>query len=131
VRLCPEPLVTNQIEYHAYLRQDKLLAACRRYGLLVTAYCPVARAELLNDPLLSEIASAKGKTVAQIALRWLMQHPGVTAVPRALTPEHIAENLDIFNFELTADEMERIGTLREKNIRIADPEVRRPVWDVG
>ncbi len=131
VRLCPEPLVTNQIEYHAYLRQDKLLAACRRHGMLVTAYCPVARAELLNDPLLSEIASAKGKTVAQIALRWLMQHPGVTAVPRALTPEHIAENLDIFNFELTADEMERIATLREKNIRIADPEVRRPVWDVG
>lgn len=131
VRLCPEPIVTNQIEYHAYLRQDNLLAACRRHGVIVTAYCPVARGELLNDPLLGEIAAAKGKTVAQIALRWLMQHPGVSAVPRALSADHIVENLDIFDFELTADEMEQIGTLRAKNIRIADPEVRRPVWDIG
>ena len=129
IRLCPEPLVTNQIEYHAYLRQDKLLAACRRYGLLVTCHAPIARGELLTDPLIGEIAATKGKSIAQVALRWLIQQPGVAAVPRALEVSEIEENIDIFDFELSDEEMERIGTLRDKNVRIVDPEVRRPVWD--
>ncbi|NND49467.1 MAG: aldo/keto reductase [Rhizobiales bacterium] len=129
VHLCPEPLVTNQIEYHAYLRQDKLLAACRRHGLLVTCHAPIARGELLKDPLISEIAAARGKSTAQVALRWLIQQPGVAAVPRALEVSEIEENIDLFDFELSDEEMERIGTLRDKNVRIVDPEVRRPVWD--
>ncbi len=131
VRLCPEPLVANQVEYHAYLRQDKLLAACRRHGLILTAYCPVARGELLDDPVLAEIAESKGKTVAQVALRWLIQHPLVAVVPRALEEAHIVENLDIFDFELSEEEMRRIGALRSHNVRIANPPQRAPVWDVG
>ncbi len=131
VRLSPEPLVANQLEYHAYLRQDKLLAACKRHGIIYTAYSPTARGELLNDPVIGEIAKAKGKTIAQVALRWVIQHPMVAAVPRAFEFSHIAENFDIFDFSLSEEEMRRIGELRSRNLRIADPEVRRPVWDVG
>lgn len=129
VRLCPEPLVTNQIEYHAYLRQDKLLEACRRHGMILTAYCPLARGQLLNDPVLAEIAATKRKTVAQVALRWLVQQPMVAAVPRALNPEHIAENLGVFDFSLTEEDMARIASLRSRNMRIANPPERAPVWD--
>jgi len=130
VRVCPEPLVTNQIEYHAYLPQDRMLAALRRHGMILTAYCPVARGKLLDDPVVGEIAKVHGKTHAQICLRWLIQQPMVAAVPRALEEAHIVENLDVFNFSLGDEEMLRIAALRSRNIRIADPPERAPKWDV-
>jgi diketogulonate reductase-like aldo/keto reductase len=130
VRVCPEPLVTNQIEYHAYLPQDRMLAALKRHGMILTAYCPVARGKLLDDPVVGEIAKAHGKTHAQICLRWLIQQPMVAAVPRALEEAHIAENLDVFDFSLSEDEMRRISALRSRNVRIADPPERAPKWDL-
>lgn len=130
VHVCPEPLVTNQIEYHAYLPQDRMLAALRRHGMILTAYCPVARGKLLDDPIVGEIAKARGKSIAQICLRWLIQQPMVAAVPRALEGAHIAENLDVFDFSLSEEEMRRISALRNRNIRIADPPERAPKWDV-
>lgn len=130
MKICPE-IANNQIEYHAYIRQDKLLAACRKHGLLVTCHVPLARGMLLQDPIISEIARGHGKSAAQVALRWLVQQPNVGVVPRALANHEIEENIDIFDFELSAEEMERIGALRDKNVRVVDPEVRRPVWDVG
>jgi len=130
VRVCPEPLVTNQIEYHAYLPQDRMLAALRRHGMILTAYCPVARGKLLDDPVVGEVAKVRGKTHAQICLRWLIQQPMVAAVPRALEEAHIVENLDVFDFSLSDEEMQRISALRGRNIRIADPPERAPKWDV-
>ena len=130
VRICPEPLVTNQIEYHAYLPQDRMIAALRRHGMILTAYCPVARGQLLDDPIVGEIAKTRGKTHAQICLRWLIQQPMVAAVPRALEDAHIAEDLDVFDFSLSDEEMRRISALRSRNIRIADPPERAPKWDV-
>ena len=130
VHVCPEPLVTNQIEYHAYLPQDRMIAALRRHGMILTAYCPVARGKLLDDPIIGEIAKAHGKTHAQICLRWLIQQPMVAAVPRALEEAHIAENLDVFDFSLNDEEMRRISAMRSRNIRIADPPERAPKWDV-
>ena len=130
VRVCSEPLITNQIEYHAYLPQDRMIAELRRHGMVLTAYCPVARGQLLNDPIVGEIAKARGKTHAQICLRWLIQQPMVAAVPRALEEAHIAEDLDVFDFSLSDDEMRRISALRSRNIRIADPPERAPKWDV-
>lgn len=128
---CPEPIVTNQIEYHAYLRQDKLLAACARHGLIVSCYAPVARTRLLDDPVINEIAAAHGKTAAQVALRWLIQQPQLVVVPRSLEFSEIEEDIDLFDFALSDEEMGRIGALRERNLRVVDPEVRRPVWDEG
>lgn len=126
---CPEPLFTNQIEYHAYIRQDKVIAACRKHGLLVTCHVPLARGKVLTDPVIQRIAKGHGKTAAQVSLKWLIQQPDVGVVPRALEFSEIEENIDIFDFALSEDEMNQISALRDKNLRIVDPEVRRPVWD--
>jgi len=128
---CSEPLVANQIEYHAYIRQDKVIAACRKHGMLVTCHVPLARGEVLKDPVIQKIAETHGKTAAQVALKWLIQQPDVSVVPRALEFSEIEEDIDIFDFELSQDEINQISALRDKNLRIVNPEVRRPVWDVG
>jgi diketogulonate reductase-like aldo/keto reductase len=126
---CPEPLITNQIEYHAYIRQDRLITACRKHGLLVTCHAPLARGAMLDDPVIVDIASTHGKTPAQIALRWLVQQSNVAIVPRALEISEIEENIGIFDFALSETEMARIVTLQDNNLRVINPEVRRPVWD--
>jgi 2,5-diketo-D-gluconate reductase B len=129
MRLCPEPLVTLQAEYHPYLDQSKVLAYCREKGVIFTAYCPLARGRLFNDPVLAEIARSHGKTIAQIALRWLMQQGNIAAIPRSSNPKHIFESLNVFDFELTGDEMKRIHGLARPDGRIANPGGRAPAWD--
>ena len=129
IRLCPEPLVMLQAEYHAYLDQTKLLEACRRRGLIFTAYCPLGRGRLLRDPVLADIAAHKGRPLAQIALRWLIQQGNIIPIPRSSNPERMAENLAVFDFALTADEMRRIAARARPDGRIADPVGRAPAWD--
>ncbi len=129
IRLCPEPLVTLQAEYYPYLDQSKVLAACRRLGLVFTAYCPLARGRLFNDPVLAGIARGRRRTIAQVALRWLMQQGNIAAIPRSANPRHMAESLDVFNFELTDDEMKKISALKRPDGRIANPKGRAPAWD--
>jgi 2,5-diketo-D-gluconate reductase B len=129
VHVCPEPLVTNQLEYHAYLPQDRMLAALKRHGMILTAYCPMARGKLLDDPVIGDIARARGKSIGQICLRWLIQQPMVAAVPRPLEEAHIEEDIDVFDWSLSEDEMRRISALRNRHIRIADPPERAPKWD--
>ena len=128
-RVCPEPLVTLQAEYHPYLDQTKVLDYCRRQGLIFTAYCPLARGRLFNDPVLTAIAQARGKTVSQVVLRWLVQQGNIAPIPRSSNPQHIAQNLDIYDFSLTADEMQRIHGLARPDGRIANPAGRAPAWD--
>jgi len=129
LRLCPEPLVNLQAEYHPYLDQSKLTAACRERGILFTAYCPLGRGRLIGDPVLEEIARSKGRTLAQIALRWLVQQGNVIPIPRSSKPERMRENLAVFDFELTDEEMNRIAALKRANGRIANPAGRAPAWD--
>jgi 2,5-diketo-D-gluconate reductase B len=129
IRLCPEPLVTLQAEYHAHLDQAKLTDACRRRGLIFTAYCPLGRGRLLRDPVLADIAARKGRPLAQIALRWLIQQGNLAAIPRSSNAKRMAENLDVFGFALSADEMARIAALKRPDGRIADPAGRAPAWD--
>lgn len=126
---CPEPLVALQGEYHPYLDATKILDYCRRKGLIFTAYCPLARGRLFNDPVLNEIARSRGKTVAQIVLRWIVQQGGICPIPRSSNPERIAQNLDVFSFELSAEEMRRIFALKRPDGRIANPAGRAPAWD--
>src|SRR6201986_2571605 len=73
IALCPEPLVSLQAECHPYLDQSKLIAGLKARGLVLTAYCPLGRGRLIDDKVIGEIARAKGKSVAQVALRWLIQ----------------------------------------------------------
>jgi 2,5-diketo-D-gluconate reductase B len=129
IRLCPEPLVTLQAECHPYLDQSKVIAACRERGLVLTAYCPLARGRLNGDPVLADIARRTGKTFAQVALRWLMQQKVVAAIPRSSNATRIAENLDVFDFELSDEDMRRIGALARPDGRIANPAGRAPAWD--
>lgn len=120
VRLSPEPLSVLQAEYHPYLDQTKLLAAVRRHGLAFVAYCPLARGRMFGDAVLAEIAAAHGKSIAQVALRWLFQQE-VVSIPFSSKPERIAGNFDIFDFTLTDDEMRRIAALKRPDGRIANP----------
>jgi len=129
IRLCPEPLVTLQAEYHPYLDQAKVLAFCRRAGLIFTAYCPLGRGRVFKDTVISEIARSKGKTIAQVVLRGLVQQGNIAPIPRSSNPQHMAESLEVFDFELTADEMKRIFALARPDGRIANPKGRAPAWD--
>jgi diketogulonate reductase-like aldo/keto reductase len=119
-KLCPEPLVALQAEYHPYLDQGKLLGEVRRRGMAFVAYCPLGRGRLFSDPVLAEIAKARGRSVAQVALRWSIQQ-GVIPIPRSSKPQRIADNLDVFDFSLSDQEMARISSLRRANGRIANP----------
>jgi diketogulonate reductase-like aldo/keto reductase len=129
IRLCPEPLVTLQAEFHPYLDQTKVVAALRQRGMILTGYCPLGRGRLINDSVVGEIARRKGKSVAQIALRWAIQHGNVAPIPRSSSPQRIAENLAVFDFTLGDDETARIAALKRHNGRIADPTGRAPAWD--
>ena len=130
IRLCPEPLVTLQAECHPYLDQTKVIEACRRRGLVLTAYCPLSHGRLQDDAVLADIAQRKGKTFAQVALRWLMQQGVIAAIPRSSNAARIAQNIDVFDFELSDDDMRRIGALKRADGRIANPIGRAPQWDV-
>ena len=128
IRLCPEPLVSLQAEFHPYLDQTKVLDALRRRGMILIGYCPLGRGRLIKDPVIGEIARHKRKTVAQIALRWAIQQ-GVAPIPRSSNRQRIAENLAVFDFTLSEDEMRRIAALKRPDGRIADPAGRAPAWD--
>jgi 2,5-diketo-D-gluconate reductase B len=121
--LCPEPIVVLQAEYHPYLDQPKLLAAARRHKLVFVAHCPLGRGRLFNDPVLGDIAKAHGRTIAQVALRWLMQQD-VVAIPFSSQPQRIVDNFNVFDFALSEDEMARISALKRADGRIANPQGR-------
>lgn len=120
IALCPEPLAVLQAEYHPYLDQSKLLAAVRERGLVYVAYCPLGRGRLFGDAVLAEIAQRHGRSVAQIALRWLLQQ-NVASIPFSSNPQRIADNYNVFDFELGDDEMRRISALKRADGRVANP----------
>src|SRR5450631_372527 len=129
IELCPEPLTALQAEYHPFLDQSKLLAAVRQHGLVFIAYCPLGRGRLFGDPVLAEIAGKRGRSVAQVALRWLLQQD-VAAIPFSAKPQRIADNFNVFDFTLTDDEMKRIAALKRSDGRVANPAGRVPGgWD--
>lgn len=123
------PLAVNQCEYHPYLNQDKLIAACRARGMAFTAYSPVGQGDVLSDPVVRGIAERLDRTPAQIVLRWLIQQGGVVAIPKSATPSRIRENLGVFGFELTREDMAAIGALAHPDGRLVrDPDLA-PDWD--
>ena len=123
------PLACNQVENHPFINQDRVLAACRRHGMAVVSYCPLARGtELFPEPAVTAAAERHGKTPAQIVLRWHVQQEGVAAIPRSSNPERIAENLQVFDFALEASEMAALDSLRVRGHRICDFEFS-PEWD--
>jgi len=107
-RLSDDPLLVDQVQFHPYWDQRNLHAYCRRNDVLLTAYSPLCHGAVLDDDRLAAVGRRYDKTPAQVALRWVIQHEGVHAVPKATSRDHLAENLDVFDFELTEAEMERL-----------------------
>jgi diketogulonate reductase-like aldo/keto reductase len=127
VTACPEPLVCDQVEYHPYLDQTKVSDACARHGMAVVAYSPVARGRVKNDETLAGIGQAHGKSAAQVCLRWLVQQ-NVSAIPRTSKIERLSENIDIFDFALTEEEMRQISRMGSAKGRLTDFGFA-PKWD--
>jgi 2,5-diketo-D-gluconate reductase B len=120
-------LVCNQVEYHPYLDQAKVREACARHGLAVVAYSPIAKGKVRSDETLTRIGRAHGKTAAQVCLRWLVQQ-GVAAIPRTSRVERLSENIDLFDFALSEDEMNEISQLGSAGQRMTNF-AQAPKWD--
>jgi 2,5-diketo-D-gluconate reductase B len=127
MKISTEPLVTNQIEAHPFLDQGKVLAACRKYGMAVTAYCPLARGKVPGNEVLQRIGKTHGKSSSQIALRYLIEQ-GIIPIPRTANPDHLAANLAIFDFALSPAEMGEIDRLKKPDGRVVNPP-HAPRWD--
>jgi 2,5-diketo-D-gluconate reductase B len=127
VKLATEPLVTDQVEWHPFIDQTKVVEACRRHGLAVTAYSPMARGAVLSDETLRGIGAQHGKTAGQVGLRYLVQC-GAVVIPRSSRPEGLAANFAIFDFELTPVEMADIARLAHPRGRLVDWS-GAPDWD--
>jgi diketogulonate reductase-like aldo/keto reductase len=127
VKLSKEPLVTNQIELHPFIDGDKIVAACRKHGLSVTAYCPVARGNAVGDTVLERIGKAHGKSAAQVSLRYLVQQ-GIVVIPRTSKVEHLKDNFAIFDFELSRAEMDEVHALAHPGGRVVKVGFA-PAWD--
>lgn len=122
-----EPLACLQIEVHPYLDQTKVIAAARKHGMAVVAYCPLARGKVPGDEVLARIGRAHGKTPAQVALHYLEQQ-NIIPIPRTSKRERLAENLGSLEFGLSAAEMNEIAALKRPGSRIVSPP-QAPQWD--
>lgn len=130
VKLTTEPIVTNQIEYHPHLDQRVVVDCARDLGLRATSYCPLGRGTVggvLGEPAVQAIAKAKGKTAAQVVLKWHLQQ-GLIVVPKSATPSRIRENIQLDGFSLSADEMNRISGLARPDGRVVKM-ASAPQWD--
>lgn len=106
-----KPMV-NQVEFHPHLTQKELLAFCKEQGIALEAWSPLKQGQLLDEPLLKEIAEKYNKSVAQVILRWDLQH-GVITIPKSTKEHRIIENADVFDFELSQEEVEKIDSLNQ------------------
>ncbi|MGH6790283.1 MAG: aldo/keto reductase [Pseudolabrys sp.] len=122
-----EPLVCNQIEVHPFINPDKVIAACKKRGMAVVAYVPIARGKVPGADALERIGKAHGKSAAQVSLRYLAQL-GLISIPRSSSREHLKQNIEIFDFKLTDAEMAELKKLNATNMRVVNPP-HAPVWD--
>jgi diketogulonate reductase-like aldo/keto reductase len=101
-------LLTDQVQFNPYWDQSALLDYCEIHDLVLTAYSPLGHGGVLDDPVLAEVGERYGRSPAQVAIRWCLQHPNVAVIPKATSREHIAANREVFDFELSDAEVERI-----------------------
>ena len=111
----------NQIEVNPYLTQDEVRAFCAEHQIAVEAWSPLARSNALSDPTIDDIARRVGKTPAQVILRWHIER-GDIVFPKSVTPARIKENIDIFDFKLTGDDVEAISALNRNERTGPDPD---------
>jgi len=112
VNVSETPIITNQVKYHPLNAQNDLLEYCIENDIMLTAYSPLARGKVADNDTLSRIGEKYGKNASQVALRWLIQQEKVSAIPKASRRDHLEENIDIFDFELTDEEMQQVFELQ-------------------
>jgi diketogulonate reductase-like aldo/keto reductase len=108
----------NQIEFHPHLQSPDLVDYCTARGIVLEAWRPLKNGRIVDDPELSAIAVSHGVTVPQVVLRWMLQR-GVVAIPKSVTPSRIAENADLYEFELSAAEIAEINSM-DRGDRVGD-----------
>lgn len=119
--------VTNQIEVHPYNSQSELVKYCHTHGIVVTAYSPLARngadgdsgPRLLEDPVITDLATKYSRSTSQIVLNWALSR-GTIAIPKSVTPARIKENIGVYDFELSLEDIAKIDVLN-RNLRFVDP----------
>jgi len=121
------PIVCNQVEYHPYLDQSKVINAARKHDALVTAYAPLGIGKCHSDEAIAAIGAKYGKTAAQTTLRWFMQQSHVGAIPKASGFDHAKENFEIFDFELSDNDMAAMNAMA-RGERMIQPDFG-PEWD--
>lgn len=104
------PPMVNQIEYRPGLNQEETVDYCKKHGILVEAWSPLGTGRMLNNETLKFIAGKYGKSVAQLCIRWCLQN-GVLPLPKSVTPARIVENADVFDFDITAEDMSDINAM--------------------
>lgn len=109
--LLQSPLICNQVEYHPFLSQHKMLDFLTEHNMFLTAYSPLALGKVAKDETLKSIARKYGRTAGQVTLRWLIQQGNVAVIPKASSHERREENMNIFDFELKEEDMETISGL--------------------
>ncbi len=123
------PLVTEQAEHHPYLDQSLIRGICREAGMAFVSYCPLHRGgTLFEEPAVRAAVERHGRTPAQVILRWHVQQDGVVAIPRTSRRERLGENLRVFDFSLSDDEMAAISALSAKHHRLCNFDFS-PKWD--
>jgi 2,5-diketo-D-gluconate reductase B len=122
-------IACNQIEYHPFLAQRRVIDYARSHGIAITAYCPLARGKLMGHPVAERIAEKHGKTANQIGLRWLLEQPEVMAIPKTGSLAHARENIGLFDFALDAEDRRALDALAA-NTRLVSP-AWAPKWDAA
>jgi len=108
------PVCCNQVEYSPYNNNKQLLQYMQQQGLMLTAYSPLARGEVLREPIIKKLAAKYQRSGAQIVLRWLLQQDKVAAIPKAGTEKHSLQNLQVFDFDLSENDMQQVFALAQK-----------------
>ena len=121
-------LLCNQVEFHPLLDQSMLLDTAREVGLVLTAYCPLARGKAMQQPIVQQIAQRHGRPASEIVLRWIIQQ-GVVAIPMTSKRENAASNLNALTFSLSDEEMAAISRLGTRQGRLIEPSWMAGKWD--
>ena len=128
-RYADVPIVVNQVEFHPFIKQKTLQTFLNNHHILLEAYSPLARGDVFDNKIIKDIADKHGITPAQVSLAWILSDKNRIAIPKTANPEHLQGNLDAINVELSADDLEKIGSLaRSDGRKIKHPDYS-PEWD--
>ncbi|MGP5210515.1 aldo/keto reductase [Psychrobacter alimentarius] len=123
------PIVVNQVEFHPFIKQNTLQTFLNNHHILLEAYSPLARGDVFDNDIVKEIADKHNVTPAQISLAWILSDKHRVAIPKTSNPDHLQGNLDAIKVELSAEELDKLGSLARSDGRKIEHPDYSPVWD--